>query len=84
MQFNFKKQSKNPITLSTRIDRASAPTIYHEGIYTSLADAKHIQSEVYGITLIKTVLCIAMHRTVFINVIPHGDCHIETCTTSPS
>lgn len=64
----------------------STPAIYHEGIYTSLSEAKNRQSNIcgekgmYGIGN-------SMHGnglTVFINVIPQGDCHVETYTNSPS
>jgi len=64
----------------------SPPTIYHEGIYTSLDDAKRRQIEVCGKDS-KEGINSSMYGnglTVFINVIPQGDCHIQTYTTSPS
>lgn len=64
----------------------SSPTIYHEGIYTSLDEAKRRQIEVCGEDG-KEGINSSMHcngLTVFINVIPQGACHIQTYTTSPS
>lgn len=61
-------------------------TIYHRGIYTSLSEAKKRQIEICGDDFIKGIngTTYGKGQTVFINVLPQGDCNIQTYTTSPS
>jgi len=61
-------------------------TIYHRGIYTSLSEAKKRQLEICGEDFIKGIngSMYGNSQTVFINVLPQGDCNIQTYTTSPS
>lgn len=59
-------------------------TIYHRGIYTSLSEAKKRQKEICGKKYIEGINGTSYGNglTVFINVLPQGDCNIETYTTS--
>ena len=61
-------------------------TVYHRGIYTTLSEAKKRQIEICGKDYIKGVngSMYGDGQTVFINVLPQGDCCIQTYTTSPS
>ena len=64
---------------------AMDPSIYHEGIYTYLQEAKDRQSNVCGKER-KPAINSSMSgngKVVFINVIPQGDCYVQTYTTSP-
>ncbi len=60
-------------------------TIYHRGIYTSLSEAKKRQIEICGEKGVEGIngSVYGNGLTVFINVLPQGDCNIETYTTSP-
>jgi len=59
---------------------------YHRGIYTTLSDAKKRQSEICGENYTDSINGVkhGNGQTVFINVLPQGDCNIQTYTTSPS
>ena len=61
-------------------------TVYHRSIYTTLSEAKKRQIKICGEGFIKGIYgsIRGNGHTVFINVLPQGDCNIETYTTSPS
>ena len=58
-------------------------TIYHRGIYTSLSEAQDRQKQICGKNYIEGING-STHgnaQIVFINVLPQGDCDVETYST---